>query len=62
MIYGKKIVIETMKSIFLSAVLFTLFDIFSQGYSNYHDWIISAFAIVGTLYYLVSRSNNSSIS
>ena len=55
MINGKKIVIEAMKSTFLSIALFTAFDIVIQGYSNYHDWIISAYMLIFSIYYFISR-------
>lgn len=37
---NKEIVSQVIKSTFLTLVLFMLFDIFVQGYSSYHNWLV----------------------
>jgi len=52
MTYNKKFIVnEAMKSTFLSIALFTLFDIYIQGYSDYHNWLISAYVALFSLYF-----------
>ncbi|GLS92674.1 hypothetical protein GCM10007916_37460 [Psychromonas marina] len=55
MTYNKIIVSEAMKSTFLTTALFTLFDITIQGYSDYHNWIISFYVGAFSLYYLIAK-------
>lgn len=55
MTYSKLIVNEAMKSTFLTLALFTIFDIFIQGYSNYHDWLISLYLASYGVYYFIAK-------
>ncbi|WP_193755622.1 hypothetical protein [Psychromonas sp. psych-6C06] len=55
MTYNKIIVSEAMKSTFLTLALFTLFDLFIQGYSNYHNWIICLYIVLFSVYYLLAK-------
>ena len=55
MTYSKIIVVEALKSTFLSVALFTLFDILIQGYSNYHDWVICIYLMAISVCYFISR-------
>ena len=52
MYYAQSVINEIVKSTFLTIVFFTLFDIFIQGYSNYHNWILPILATMATTYYL----------
>lgn len=55
MTYNKIIVSEAMKSSFLTVALFILFDLLIQGYSNYHDWIITFYIALFGLYYIIAK-------
>lgn len=55
MTYSKTIVSEAMKSTFLTVALFTLFDLLIQGYSNYHNWIITFYVTLLSLYCLIAK-------
>jgi hypothetical protein len=55
MTYSKIVITEAIKSTFLTLALFTLFDIAIQGYSNYHDWIISLYFATFGLYLFISK-------
>ena len=55
MTYNKTIVNESMKSTFLTVALFMLFDLIIQGYSNYHNWIITFYVILFGLYCLIAK-------
>lgn len=55
MTYSKVIVNEILKSLFLTIALFAVFDIVIQGYSNYHDWIITFYLALFSLYYPLAK-------
>ncbi|WP_026339452.1 hypothetical protein [Psychromonas ossibalaenae] len=46
---------EVIKSTYLTLALAVLFDLFIQGYSAYHNWVISAFVGVYAVYHIVFR-------
>lgn len=55
MTYNKIIVSEAMKSTFLTLALFTLFDIVIQGYSDYHNGVVSLYIASLSLYYFIAK-------
>ncbi|MCP4321128.1 MAG: hypothetical protein GY951_17775 [Psychromonas sp.] len=55
MTYSKIIVSEAMKSTFITLALFTMFDLVIQGYSNYHNWIITFYIALFSLYYIIAK-------
>lgn len=55
MTYNKTIVNEAMKSTFLTVALFIIFDLLIQGYSNYHNWVITFYVALFSLYYLIAK-------
>lgn len=55
MTYSKIIVTETMKITLLTLALFSLFDLFTKGYSNYHNWIIAFYTLVLSFYYIIAK-------
>ena len=52
---SKNLVNEAMKITLLTLALFTLFDLLIQGYSNYHNWIITFYVALFSLYYFISK-------
>jgi len=55
MINSKIVVSEAVNSTFLTLALFTLFDLIIQGYSNYHNWIISLYIMSFAIYYIIAK-------
>ncbi|WP_157822420.1 hypothetical protein [Psychromonas sp. Urea-02u-13] len=55
MTYNRIIVSEAMKSSFLTVALFILFDLLIQGYSNYHNWIITFYIALFGLYCIIAK-------
>jgi len=52
---SKTLVNEAMKITLLTLALFTFFDLLIQGYSNYHNWIITFYIALFSVYYFVSK-------
>lgn len=53
--YSKAVLREVIKSTFLTLALFTLFDIFIQGYSTYHTWVLTFFIAVFCSFHLLRQ-------
>ena len=53
--YSKSIISEVMKSTFLTIASFMLFDIFIQGYSAYHNWVLPLLTTLSAGYYFRQR-------
>ena len=56
--YSKVIISEVMKSTFLTLALFILFDIIIQGYSAYHNWVLTILTGVFSAYCLIIRHHS----
>ena len=57
MSYNRSLTGAVVKSTFLTILFFTLFDIFTQGYSSYHNWSFPVLIIVAAIYYLIIKYN-----
>jgi len=55
MTYNRVVISEAITSTFLTAALFMLFDLLIQGYSNYHNWIITFYVALFGLYYIIAK-------
>jgi len=55
MINSKIFISEAVKSTFLTLALFTIFDLIIQGYNNYHNWIISLYFSLFSVYYFIAK-------
>ncbi|MCG6202155.1 hypothetical protein [Psychromonas antarctica] len=59
--YSKGILSEVIKSTLLTFASFTLFDLFIQGYSNYHSFILSVFLALFSAYYFFFKDNATTV-
>jgi hypothetical protein len=53
--HSPSLISEILKSTFLTITSFTFFDLFIQGYSDYHNWMLPLLTSIATSYYLVTK-------